>query len=67
MRTISQNSGENHTGVSLWTSEDIQKAQAKEKALALELEQQNQPANVNDDEEYGDGGFTDQMLVDLDI
>ncbi|KAG1853728.1 hypothetical protein DFJ58DRAFT_906290 [Suillus subalutaceus] len=34
MRTISQNPNENQTGVSLWTLEDIEKAQAKQKEQA---------------------------------
>ena len=34
MRKISQNPNENQTGISLWTLEDIEKAQAKQKELA---------------------------------
>ncbi|KAG6897571.1 DNA-dependent ATPase of the nucleotide excision repair factor 4 complex [Termitomyces sp. T32_za158] len=61
MRSISQNPNENQTGISLWTLEDIAKAQAKQKALA-----QVQESN-NDEDEYGDGGIDDAMLVDLDL
>ncbi|KAG6820366.1 hypothetical protein H0H93_001558 [Arthromyces matolae] len=61
MRSISQNPNENQTGVSLWSLEDIEKAQAKQKALAEEQ------AMRDDDNEYGDGGIDDQMLVDFDL
>lgn len=54
MRTISQNPNENSTGVSLWSLEDIEKAQAKQKALEAE-------------DEYGDGGISDHMLMDFDL
>lgn len=63
MRSISQNPNENQTGVSLWTLEDIQKAQAKQKALALEAEQKAR----SDDDEYGDGGLSDNALMDFDL
>jgi DNA excision repair protein ERCC-2 len=60
MRTISQNPNENSTGVSLWSLEDIEKAQAKQKALAaLEAEQR--------EDEYGNGGISDHMLMDFDL
>ncbi|KAL0071418.1 TFIIH/NER complex ATP-dependent 5'-3' DNA helicase subunit [Marasmius tenuissimus] len=40
MRTISQNPNENQTGVSLWTLDDVLKAQAKQQELAaMEAEQ----------------------------
>jgi len=46
--------------VSLWSLEDIEKAQAKQKALAaLEAEQR--------EDEYGDGGISDHMLMDFDL
>ncbi|KAJ7155974.1 hypothetical protein C8R43DRAFT_998581 [Mycena crocata] len=61
MRGISQNPEENQTGISLWTLDDVLKAQAKQKALALEAKE------AEEDDEYGNGDFTDQMLVDLDI
>jgi DNA excision repair protein ERCC-2 len=62
MRTISQNPMENQTGVSLWTIEDVAKAQEKQKALALELEKAQER-----EEEYDDGGIADHMLEDLDL
>jgi DNA excision repair protein ERCC-2 len=62
MRTISQNPMENQTGVSLWTIEDVAKAQEKQKALALELEKVQER-----EEEYDDGGIADHMLEDLDL
>ncbi|KAF7976297.1 hypothetical protein HWV62_6991 [Athelia sp. TMB] len=65
MRTISQNPNENQTGVSLWTLEDVQKAQAKQKEMqALEDEQRRED---EDEDEYGDGGINDSMLVDFDL
>lgn len=63
MRTISQNPNENQTGVSLWTLEDIEKAQAKQRELALHAEKEPQP----DDDEYGDGGLSDSALMDFDL
>lgn len=69
MRTISQNPNENQTGVSLWTLEDIEKAQAKqrEQALLLEQQQAQRGADDLDEDEYGDGGIDDGMLIDLDL
>ncbi|KAK7014868.1 helicase ATP-binding domain-containing protein [Favolaschia claudopus] len=65
MRGISQNPEENQTtGISLWTLEDVLKAQAKQKA-ALALEEAKQEEQEED--EYGNGDITDQMLIDLDI
>ncbi|EGN92441.1 hypothetical protein SERLA73DRAFT_99245 [Serpula lacrymans var. lacrymans S7.3] len=64
MRTISQNPNENQTGISLWTLEDIEKAQAKQRELAIISEQDRGEAA---DDEYGDGGIEDEMLVDLDL
>ncbi|KAJ7219264.1 hypothetical protein GGX14DRAFT_435418 [Mycena pura] len=61
MRQISQNPEENLTGISLWTLDDVLQAQAKQKALAAEAKQ------AEEEDEYGNGDFTDQMLVDLDI
>ncbi|KAJ8584284.1 DNA repair helicase [Rhizopogon salebrosus TDB-379] len=56
MRTISQNPNENQTGISLWTLEDIEKAQAKQKEQALLMEQQQQQGDDRDDmdDDYGD-------------
>ena len=66
MRTISQNPNENQTGISLWTLEDIEKAQAKQRALALEAEQEK-GEDDDDDDEYGDGGLSDSALMDVDL
>ncbi len=79
IRTISQSAGENSTGVSLWTVEDVEKAQATqrqaeaEQTAAVVAEQSRarlvlgEPMN-EDDDEY-DGGFSDRVLgeVDMDI
>ncbi|KIK57838.1 hypothetical protein GYMLUDRAFT_262992 [Collybiopsis luxurians FD-317 M1] len=60
MRTISQNPNENQTGVSLWTLDDILKAQAKQAAEAEQV--------IDKEEyEYGDGGISDQIMVDFDM
>lgn len=67
MRTISQNPNENQTGVSLWTLEDVEKAQAKQKEQAMISMQQEVQRSDEDMEEYGDGGIDDDMLVDLDV
>jgi DNA excision repair protein ERCC-2 len=61
MRGISQNPEENQTGISLWTLDDVLKAQAKQKALALEAKE------AEEEDEFGNGDITDQMLIDLDI
>lgn len=69
MRTISQSSTDNQLGVSLWSLEDVKKAQEKQKLL---LEAQEYTQRVNDvdgygSDDYGDGGIPDEMLVDMDI
>ncbi|KAG7092447.1 DNA-dependent ATPase of the nucleotide excision repair factor 4 complex [Marasmius oreades] len=61
MRTISQNPNENQTGVSLWTLDDILKAQAKQQAMS---QMETVPEEEN---EYGDGGISDHMLAELDM
>lgn len=61
MRTISQNPNENQTGVSLWTLEDIEKAQEKQRELVVQIEQ------AAHDDEYGDGGISDDALMDFDL
>ncbi|KAJ7172483.1 hypothetical protein C8R46DRAFT_1086107 [Mycena filopes] len=61
MRGISQNPEEDQTGISLWTLEDVLKAQEKQRALALEAKE------AEEEDEFGNGEFTDQMLIDLDI
>ncbi|PIL23967.1 hypothetical protein GSI_13718 [Ganoderma sinense ZZ0214-1] len=71
MRMISQNPNENQTGISLWTLADIEKAQAKQKELALQQEADRRDAamEVDEDDEYGDGGFDDEALgaINLDV
>ncbi|KAF8499927.1 DNA repair helicase [Gautieria morchelliformis] len=63
MRTISQNPNENQTGISLWTLQDVEKAQQRQK----ELEMTDQPMREPEEEEYGDGGIDDRMLGEIDL
>ncbi|KAI0006029.1 DNA repair helicase [Russula compacta] len=81
MRTISQNAGENLTGVSLWTVEDVEKAQAAHRqaeaeqsaTMAVGRSSPNQGTGpgepMDEDDYYEDGGLSDGVLgeVDLDI
>ncbi|EJD06064.1 DNA repair helicase [Fomitiporia mediterranea MF3/22] len=74
MRQISQTHAEDQTGISLWTLADIEKAQAKQRALELEqekaggLDERNAiPAPMEVDDEYGTGGLDDQTLGEVDI
>jgi len=79
MRSISQNQNENALGISLWSLEDIEKAQAKQKALELEQEQQERQEqaqrelagagemDMDDDDFYGDGGIGDHVLAEIDL
>jgi len=78
MRTISQNAGENLTGVSLWTVEDVEKAQAAQRqaeaeqsgAVALQPSQGREPGEpMDEDDYYEDVGLSDRVLgeVNLDI
>lgn len=72
MRTISQNPNENQTGISLWTLENIQEHQAKQKELALEAEKETEKQrdvamDVDEDEDYGDGGLDDSVLAEIDL
>jgi DNA excision repair protein ERCC-2 len=77
MRTISQNVGSNSTGVSLWTVEDVEKAQAAQRqalaeqsaAVALGPSGGGPVEPMEEDDYYEEGGFSDRMLgeVDLDI
>jgi DNA excision repair protein ERCC-2 len=64
MRTISQNPNENQTGISLWTLEDVKKAQEKQKAAAMQAEQEQDEAA---DDGYEDGGISDHALIEMDI
>jgi len=59
MRTISQNPNENQTGVSLWTLDDIEKAQIKQRAITQEQ------AEEDDEDRYDNGGIEDQTLINL--
>lgn len=65
MRTISQNSNENQTGVSLWTLDDIEKAQIKQRANAQEQTDEQADAEGDDEDRYGNGGIDDQAFMDL--
>jgi DNA excision repair protein ERCC-2 len=67
MRTISQNPNENQTGVSLWTLEDVAKAQAKQKELEAAQQQNRAEDAMDEDDEFGDGGISDHMLLDIDL
>ena len=75
MRQISQTHSEDQTGISLWTLADIEKAQAKQRELDLELERaaaveagrDDLPGAAMDIDEFGDGGLSDRMLEDIDL
>ena len=72
MRTISQNPKENQTGVSLWTFEDVQKAQEKQRELNLEAAEKQKRHDggeeIGEDEyEYGDGWISDTALAEVDL
>ena len=69
MRTISQNPKENQTGISLWTLEDIQKAQEKQKELSLESadKQKGREEAGEDEYEYGDGWISDAAFGEVDL
>jgi DNA excision repair protein ERCC-2 len=80
MRTISQSAGENSTGVSLWTVEDVEKAQAAQRqaeaeqtaAVVAEQSRASQALGLGepmdeDDDEYDGGGFSEQVLAEVDL
>ena len=68
MRTISQNPHENQTGVSLWTLEDIEKAQAKQKAQALEQQDVAEAVDEGiDEQDYWEDDIDERLLVELDL
>ncbi|KAG8880867.1 DNA-dependent ATPase of the nucleotide excision repair factor 4 complex [Tulasnella sp. 331] len=74
MRTISQNPNENQTGISLWTLEDVQAHQEKQRIATIEATvksmagQGDEAMDVDDDDEYfGDGGITDQMMASANL
>ena len=64
MRTISQNPKEGQTGVSLWTLEDIRKAQEKQREEAAEKERRGEGG---EEDEYGDGWISDGALAEVDL
>ena len=72
MRTISQNPKENQTGISLWTLEDIHRAQEKQREQNLEAGEKQRRreggAEIDEDEyEYGDGWISDAALGEVDL
>ena len=70
MRQISQTHAEDQTGISLWTLADIEKAQAKQRELALARAAAggaDADAAMDEDDEYGDGGLDDDALAGLDL
>lgn len=72
MRTISQNPKEDQTGVSLWTLEDIQKAQEKQRELGLETtekqKRREEGGQIDVDEDgYGNGWISDSALAEVDL
>lgn len=70
MRTISQNPKENQTGVSLWTLEDIQNAQEKQRELnlgAAEKQKWRGDGEEIDEDEYGDGWISDTALAGAEL
>ncbi|KAI9466206.1 DNA repair helicase [Lactarius psammicola] len=80
MRTISQSAGENSTGVSLWTVEDVEKAQAAQRqaeaeqtaAVVARQSRASQGLGLGepmdeDDDEYDAGGFSERVLGEVDL
>jgi len=82
MRSISQNVNDNMTGISLWTLEDVQKAQEKQRAMVAEAEaeltrlraaEQARLAAAaaaeedDDDDDFEDNWFSDGDLAAVDI
>jgi len=76
LRSISQNVNDNATGISLWTLQDVEAAQLKQKlaleaataALAGTTGKDGDDDNMDiDDDAYGDGGITDTMLSNVPI
>lgn len=63
MRTISQNPNENQTGISLWTLQDVEQAQQRQKEMEID-----QPMRGPDGEDqYDDGGLDDRILGEIDF
>jgi len=74
MRTISQTSNDNQTGISLWTIDDVKAAQEKQRQLLDAQEQASgqdgdveMDDGIGDSDEYGDGGIPDEILQTMDI
>jgi DNA excision repair protein ERCC-2 len=80
MRTISQSAGDNSTGVSLWTVEDVEKAQAAQRQAEAEqtaavVAEQSRTSRVlgigepmdEDDDEYDGGGISERALAEVDL
>lgn len=75
MRQISQTHAEDQIGISLWTVAEIEKEQAKQRALDAEAAAATAGAGGNadaapmdiDDDEYGYGGLDDRALADVDL
>ena len=72
MRTISQSSSENQMGVSLWSLEDVRKAQEKQRQILEAQREEARNGDVemvdgNESDEYGDGGIPDEVLGTMDI
>jgi DNA excision repair protein ERCC-2 len=72
MRRISQSShlGANdvqQTGVSLWTIEDVLRAQEKQKRELAEAEEAEMLRKAQEEIQYGDGGIDDDVLMELDL
>lgn len=68
MRSISQNANENQTGISLWTLEDVEKAQEKQRAsLAAAQAEKEVGAGGEDEDEFGEMmiDFSDEELAEL--
>src|ERR1700748_3676813 len=64
MRTISQNPNENQTGISLWTLEDVEKAQALRKEMGPDVERPVNGMAVDgddDDIDFGEFGFSEDV------
>jgi len=70
MRKISQNPNENQTGISLWTLEDVLKAQEKQKESMM-LEGNEMGRRVDEDamnvDDFDEGGLSDDALADVDL
>lgn len=65
MRTISQNPNENQTGISLWTLQDVEKAQLRQKEMEVAADQPMR--EIDEEEHYDDGGLDDRILEEMDL